>query len=785
MTTSYINRLGTSPEESIKAPCVASTPANITLSGEQTIDGVAVVSGDRVLVRSQTDTTENGIYDCSTSAWTRSTDWNDSTDVINGMLVPDANATNDVIYKAEFTGDYNPGVTLLTFAETVSSGLNTYTGSAGIQAEYDARGQYDVKYMDDLIGVDLTSFVVGEEVLCAAINVGSPGTYSTWQKVSDNQAAPDVATGVNTDGFWYSATTGATKFKRVRQTQIDNVAALKLYEGEFDGQQLPMRGYYAGIEGGGQTVQWDATSTETANDGTIFQATGVTTGRWKSVSDISELLVDHFGAYSNGTNSVITSTAINTYIDSLSGGSKIVHFGIGTYNTGATIGPPAEMFDLTLKGQGLLLTKIVGDHLSGAVVKGNRSNFKIIDMQINATASRTAGAAGSNYGIYIEAEDTSGKSIANCLLQRAAVYNQPNHGILMVGNCQLSELDQVLAQNNKGHGFCFDEGVETGRVNVSSPGLVTMTNCWSVTNDGHALCAGNPADTGGTGAFRFHVINFETVDCAQAAGTRHTDDQVYIRGQNNTFLTSALAGKNLTGGFYVAGRDNYFINNRFIECNQSYTIGVDPVSNITQGIVIDGFRVLNTAQNPAIVVEDTTKTRQLDAKTYSQGNITNLITSGVPVSAANNTGPVINNIYKSSAQSVNNTTTLANDSELKYPLDANETVSFRAAIRFSGDASADIKVAFTGPSGVNIRWSVSGSTTINTADAVTVVGEKTESGTYSLGTSATVRWIEFVGRINNGATAGDLQFQFAQSTAVVANTTVQDGSWIQIMRETN
>lgn len=318
MTTSYESRLGTSPEEAIKAPCVASTPANITLSGEQTIDGVAVVSGDRVLVRSQTDTTENGIYDCSTSAWTRSTDWNDATDVINGMLVPDANATNDVIYKAEFTGDYSPGITLLTFAEAVSSGLNTYTGSAGIQSEYDARGQYDVKYMDDLIGVDLTSFVVGEEVLCAAINVGSPGTYSTWQKVSDSATAPDVATGVNTDGFWYSATTGATKFKRVRQTQIDNVAALKLYEGEYNGQQITMRGYYADIEGGGQPLQWDAASTETANDGTIFQVTGVPTGRWKSI-DTSIINVKQFGATGDGVtdDTALVSFAFNALIDGM------------------------------------------------------------------------------------------------------------------------------------------------------------------------------------------------------------------------------------------------------------------------------------------------------------------------------------------------------------------------------------------------------------------------------------------------------------------------------------
>lgn len=49
------------------------TTANITLSGEQTIDGV-VTSGSRGLVRNQTDGTKNGIYITASGAWTRAPD---------------------------------------------------------------------------------------------------------------------------------------------------------------------------------------------------------------------------------------------------------------------------------------------------------------------------------------------------------------------------------------------------------------------------------------------------------------------------------------------------------------------------------------------------------------------------------------------------------------------------------------------------------------------------------------------------------------------------------------
>lgn len=52
----------------------AATTADITLSGEQTIDGIALVAGDRCLVKNQSDASENGIYQVSASAWARTFD---------------------------------------------------------------------------------------------------------------------------------------------------------------------------------------------------------------------------------------------------------------------------------------------------------------------------------------------------------------------------------------------------------------------------------------------------------------------------------------------------------------------------------------------------------------------------------------------------------------------------------------------------------------------------------------------------------------------------------------
>lgn len=57
-----------------KPSVVVATTANITLSAPQNIDGVAVLAGDRVLVRAQTAPAENGIYVVAAGAWTRATD---------------------------------------------------------------------------------------------------------------------------------------------------------------------------------------------------------------------------------------------------------------------------------------------------------------------------------------------------------------------------------------------------------------------------------------------------------------------------------------------------------------------------------------------------------------------------------------------------------------------------------------------------------------------------------------------------------------------------------------
>lgn len=102
----------------IKVPVVVATTANITLTGEQTIDGVAVVTGDRVLVKDQATGANNGIYNVDTGDWTRADDFDGPFDCVTGTLVKITSGTTNggAIGELTTTGTITIGTTALTFA---------------------------------------------------------------------------------------------------------------------------------------------------------------------------------------------------------------------------------------------------------------------------------------------------------------------------------------------------------------------------------------------------------------------------------------------------------------------------------------------------------------------------------------------------------------------------------------------------------------------------------------------------------------------------------------------
>lgn len=70
------------------------TTANITLSGTQTIDGIALAVGNRVLVKNQTTASQNGIYVVASTSWSRATDIDTWAEVVSAAVFVEQGTVN-------------------------------------------------------------------------------------------------------------------------------------------------------------------------------------------------------------------------------------------------------------------------------------------------------------------------------------------------------------------------------------------------------------------------------------------------------------------------------------------------------------------------------------------------------------------------------------------------------------------------------------------------------------------------------------------------------------------
>jgi hypothetical protein len=115
-----------------KDPVRAATTANIALTGTQTVDGVALLAGDRVLVKNQTTASQNGIYVVAAGAWSRSADADSSGEVQGGMytLVLEGTTLALTGWVLTTTGAITLDTTALTFGQY--SGAATVVAGGGV-----------------------------------------------------------------------------------------------------------------------------------------------------------------------------------------------------------------------------------------------------------------------------------------------------------------------------------------------------------------------------------------------------------------------------------------------------------------------------------------------------------------------------------------------------------------------------------------------------------------------------------------------------------------------------
>jgi hypothetical protein len=163
----------------VKASVRAATTANITLSGTQTIDGVAVIAGDRVLVKDQSTASGNGIYVAAAGAWSRSTDADTDAEVHAGMFtfVEEGTVNADSGWVLSTNNPIVVGSTSLTFAQF--SGAGQITAGAGLTKTgntIDAVGTSN-RITVNADSIDIASTYVGQTSITTLGTIGT-GTWN-------------------------------------------------------------------------------------------------------------------------------------------------------------------------------------------------------------------------------------------------------------------------------------------------------------------------------------------------------------------------------------------------------------------------------------------------------------------------------------------------------------------------------------------------------------------------------------------------------------------------------
>lgn len=118
-TRTYVDQkvLDELSKQDLKQSVLVATTGPIALNGLQTIDGVAVTAGKRVLVKDQAASKDNGPYLAAAGAWTRTDDADASIEMTPGLFlhVEQGAANSDSVWQLTTDAPIVLGTTALTF----------------------------------------------------------------------------------------------------------------------------------------------------------------------------------------------------------------------------------------------------------------------------------------------------------------------------------------------------------------------------------------------------------------------------------------------------------------------------------------------------------------------------------------------------------------------------------------------------------------------------------------------------------------------------------------------
>jgi hypothetical protein len=189
------------------------TTANITLSGNQAIDGVTTVTNDRVLVKNQSTATQNGIYIAATAGWTRATDADSEAELLNAAVFVSEGTTNaDTAWVMTTNAPITLGGTAITWAQFGAGAVSTAGNGLTLTANtFDVGAGTGITVAADTVAVDQT--VIASR---SYVDTAVTGVTKKFAAALTGTASPETVThNLNTRDVHVQVLNGATPYTAV------------------------------------------------------------------------------------------------------------------------------------------------------------------------------------------------------------------------------------------------------------------------------------------------------------------------------------------------------------------------------------------------------------------------------------------------------------------------------------------------------------------------------------------------------------------------------------------